>query len=260
MNHTHLTTHKRATSQGYSAKHRRQQSKTPNGTSSLSFDLTNPKPNNDRLNLSNVLNVRDPGYIMLEPSLNSSFNQATLSSAAKAKFRNYSETANHESLFLQSAPAQASGRFDFQKSLFPVKEGQENVGLGQSKEVESGLWDSPHSYVENNEEGSLPNQEQTNQESNSNPKKSDYASKRKEIEDIEKLGLNNFGTIKRLKEMIHKLQLKDAIQRQEIEKLKRINQKIKKDSQMYEERANSLERLKIQVSFKGHRQVISNFI
>lgn len=260
MNHSRSNTHKRATSQGYGTKHRRQQSKTPNGTSSLSFDLTNPKPNNDRLNLSNVLNVRDPGYNSVEPNLNSSFNQATLSSAAKSKFRNYSETANHESLFLQSAPAQPSARFDFKKCLFPVKEGQENIGLGQTKEVESGLWDSPHSYVENNEDDSLQNQEQANQESNSHLKKSDYASKRKEIEDIEKLGLNNFGTIKRLKEMIHKLQLKDAIQRQEIEKLKRINHKIRKDSKMYEERANSLERIKIQVRFNMCQQVIFNIV
>ena len=53
---------------------------------------------------------------------------------------------------------------------------------------------------------------------------------------------NYFDIIAQLREIIHKLQLKDAIQRQENSKLKRQNDNIKKEAHKLEEKIYKLEK------------------
>lgn len=62
---------------------------------------------------------------------------------------------------------------------------------------------------------------------------------------------SDIETIKRLKEMIYKLQLKDAIQRQEISKLKKTNEKIRSDSHVLADKVESLERTQGVVYIRG---------
>lgn len=52
---------------------------------------------------------------------------------------------------------------------------------------------------------------------------------------------NYIEVVGQLREIIHKLQLKDAIQRQEITKLKRANEKIKREAEELEAKVQKLE-------------------
>ncbi len=224
-------------------------SRPVSGTVSFSSDLNNSNFVIEKLDLSNIMSSSEVLQFLPESNLSNltaSFQNATLSSKIKSKHRESSNNTTKELFFLnhkqnsdtpEAAPYEAmSPSRDFVKistsvlnpskldsCVWELSESVEEKGINKFKDDQyqhHPFMRNQNQYPQNLDQPSLPNISSA---------------------DVSATGHNN--TIDKLKEKIHQLQLKDAIQRQEITKLKKVNDRIQQDSVALEQKVYSLEKL-----------------
>jgi len=227
-------------------------SRPVSGTVSFSSDLNNSNFVIEKLDLSNIMSSSEVLQFLPESNLSNltaSFQNATLSSKIKSKYRESSNNTTKELFFLnhkqnsdtpEAAPYEAmSPSHDFVKistsvlnpsklesCVWELSESVEEKGINKLKDDQ--YQNHPfmrNQYGQNPDQPSLPN-----------------------ISSAEVSAVGHNNTIEKLKEKIHQLQLKDAIQRQEITKLKKVNDKIQQDSMALEQKVYSLEKLQTNVN------------
>jgi len=227
-------------------------SRPVSGTVSFSSDLNNSNFVIEKLDLSNIMSSSEVLQFLPESNvsnLTASFQNATLSSKIKSKHRESSNNTTKELFFLNHKQNSDTPEAPPYEAMSPSRDFVKiSTSVLNPSKLESCAWELSESVEEKGINKLKDDQYQHHPflRNHSGPNLDQPSLPNISSAEVSAMGHNN--TIEKLKEKIHQLQLKDAIQRQEINKLKKVNDKIQQDSMALEQKVYSLEKLQTIVS------------
>ena len=233
-------------------------SRPVSGTVSFSSDLNNSNFVIEKLDLSNIMSSSEVLQFLPESNLSNltaSFQNATVSSKIKSRHRESSNNTTKELFFINQKQNGETPEAPPYEAISPSRDFVKvSTSVLNPSKLDSCVWELSDSVEEKGINKFKDEQYQSHAFA-----KNQFAAghlDQPSIPNISSAEVSVVGgqsqhnnTIEKLKEKIHQLQLKDAIQRQEITKLKKVNDKIQQDSIALEQKVYSLEKLKTIVNY-----------